>query len=71
MYDLKLSCASGSVFTAPGQICFRVDSLKGLTARPGPGNAVDVLYHGSPVATTNRSGQALAPAALSSAWAPL
>jgi hypothetical protein len=71
MYDLKLSCASGSVFTAPGQICYRVDSLKGLTARPGPGNAVDVLYHGSPVATTNRGGQVLAPAALSSAWAPL
>ena len=37
MYDLKLSCASGSVYTAPGQICFRVDSLNGLTARPGAG----------------------------------
>jgi GON domain len=71
MYDLTLSCASGSVSTAPGQICFRVDSLKGLTARSGPGNVVDVLYHGSPVATTNRSGQVQAPAALSSAWAPL
>jgi GON domain len=71
MYDLTLSCSSGSVSTAPGQICFRVDSLKGLTARPGPGNAVDVLFHGSPVATTNRAGQVQAPAALSSAWAPL
>ena len=71
MYDLKLSCASGQMMAAPSQICFRVDSLKGLTARPGPGNAVDVLYHGSPVATTNRAGQVQAPAALSSAWAPL
>jgi hypothetical protein len=72
MYDLKLSCASGQTMAAPSQVCFRVDSLKGLTARPGPGNAVDVLFHGSPVATTNRGGQVLAPAAaLSSAWAPL
>jgi hypothetical protein len=73
MYDLTLSCASGQTMAAPGQVCFRVDSLKGLTARPGPGNAVDVLFHGSPVATTNRAGQvqAPAPAALSSAWAPL
>jgi GON domain-containing protein len=71
MYDLKLSCASGQTMTAPGQICYRVDSLKGLTERPGPGNALDVLYHGSPVATTNRGGQVQAPDALSSAWAPL
>jgi hypothetical protein len=71
MYDLKLSCASGSAYPAPGQICRRVDSLKGLTARPGQGNAVDVLFHGSQIATTNRSGQVQAPAALSSAWAPL
>jgi hypothetical protein len=71
MYDLKLSCASGQTMAAPSQVCFRVDSLKGLTARPGLGNAVDVLFHGSPVATTNRGGQVLAPAALSSAWAPL
>lgn len=71
MYDLKLSCASGSVTTAPGQICYRVDNLKGLTMRPGPGNAVNVLYHGSRIATTNRSGQVQAPTALSSAWAPL
>jgi hypothetical protein len=71
MYDLKLSCASGRMTTAPGQICYRVASLRGLTARPGPGNAVDVLYHGSPVATTSRSGHVQAPAALSSAWAPL
>ena len=56
---------------AAGQVCFRVDSLKGLTTRQGPGNAVDVLFHGSPVATTNRAGQVLEPAALSSAWAPL
>lgn len=70
MYDLKLSCASGSAFTA-GQVCYRVDSLKGLTTRQGPGNAVDVLFHGSPVATTNRAGQVQEPAALSSAWAPL
>jgi hypothetical protein len=71
MYDLKLSCASGQTMAAPSQVCFRVDSLKGLTARPGLGNAVEVLFHGSPVATTNRGGQVLAPAALSSAWAPL
>ncbi len=71
MYDLTLSCASGSVTTAPGQICFRVDSLKGLTERAGPGNAVDVLYHGKPVAVMNRGDQVHAPAALSSAVAPL
>ncbi|HEX3513547.1 MAG TPA: GON domain-containing protein [Trebonia sp.] len=71
MYDLKLSCASGRVTTAPGQICYRVDSLKGLTERTGPGNAVDVLYHGKPVAVMNRGDQVQAPAALSSAVAPL
>jgi hypothetical protein len=71
MYDLKLSCASGRVTTAPGQICYRVDSLKGLTERPGPGNAVDVLDHGKQVAVMNRGDQVNAPTALSSAFAPL
>ena len=71
LYDLKLSCASGRVTTAPGQICFRVDSLNGLTERAGPGNVVDVLYHGKPVAIMNHGDQVHAPAALSSAVAPL
>jgi hypothetical protein len=71
LYDLKLTCASGRVTTAPGQICFRVDSLQGLTERAGPGNAVDVLYHGKPVAIMNHGDQVHAPAALSSAVAPL
>jgi len=71
LYDLKLTCASGSVTTAPGQICFRVDSLKGLTERSGPGNVVDVLYHGKPVAVMNHGDQVRAPSVLSSAVAPL
>lgn len=71
LYDLKLSCASGRVTTAPGQICYRVDSLKGLKERTGQGNAVDVLFHGQPVAVMNRGGQVQEPAALSSAFAPL
>jgi GON domain len=71
LYDLKLTCASGRVTTAPGQICFRVDSLKGLTARAGRGNLVDVLYHGKPIAVMNRGDQVRAPAALTSAVAPL
>ena len=71
MYDLKLSCASGRVTTAPGQICYRVDSLKGLKTRTGQGNAVDVLLHGKPVAVMNSGGQLQEPAALSSAFAPL
>jgi GON domain len=70
MYDLKLSCASGGVPTAPGQVCFRVDSLKGLTTRPGLGNTVDVLYLGKSVAVMNRGDQVHAPTALSSAVAP-
>ena len=57
--------------TAPGQICFRVDSLNGLTERAGPGNAVDVLYHGKPVAVMNHGDQVRAPSVLSSAVAPL
>ena len=71
MYDLKLTCASGRVTTAPGQICYRVDSLKGLKTRTGQGNAVDVLLHGKPVAVMNSGGQLQEPAALSSAFAPL
>ena len=71
LYDLKLTCASGSVTTAPGQICFRVDSLKGLTERSGPGNVVDVLYHGKPVAVVHDGDQVRAPSVLSSAVAPL
>jgi hypothetical protein len=71
MYDLTLSCASGRVTTAPGQICFRIDSLAGLTKRAGRGSAVDLLYHGKPIAVTNRAGQVEAPAGLSSAVAPL
>jgi hypothetical protein len=71
LYDLKLSCASGRVTTAPGQICYRVDSLKGLKERTGQGNAVDVLFHGEPVAVMNRADQIQEPAALSSAFAPL
>jgi GON domain len=71
MYDLKLTCASGRVTTAPGQICYRVDSLKGLKTRTGQGNAVDVLFHGQPVAVMNRGDQVQEPAALSSAFAPL
>lgn len=71
LYDLKLSCAWGHAAAAPGQVCLRITSLAGLTERAGPGKAVDVLYHGSPVAALNRGGQVQAPATLSSAWAPL
>ena len=71
LYDLKLSCASGRVTTAPGQICYRVDNLKGLKERTGQGNAVDVLFHGKPIAAMNHGDQVQTPDALSSAVAPL
>lgn len=79
MDDLKLSCASGHVAAAFGQVCLHISSLAGLTEsslaglteRAGQGNPVKVLYHGSPVAAVSRGGQVQAPSALSSAWAPL
>jgi hypothetical protein len=71
MYDLKLSCASGRMAVAAGQVCLRVASLAGLTERAGRGSAMDLLYHGNPVAAVSHGGQVGAPAALSSAWVPL